>query len=256
MAWRLAKSIALLQDMVNHEWPARSKVSDGTIGDARHISEGSASDHNPWVTVGGIGVVRAFDITCDGIPHNDVAEWIRHLGANGDRRLANGGYVIHERKIASAIQQWVWRPYPGSDPHTSHIHVSVSILEEGFDALWPWVWPSASQPRKRDNMPKPILVQDEQGAVWTLTPGSLHTGKAHVNDPARLKEILDDDVALEAFTGDTWLASRNIFQWSNAKLAGYRDVAPIFSQQVIPISASDIQRIVSAVGAAIVKGTS
>lgn len=256
--WRLANSIATLQTMVNQQWPNRSKVSDGTIGDARHANEGQASDHNPWIAVNGVGVVRAFDITCDGIPHNVVAEWLRTLGASGDHRLANGGYVIHERQIASNINNWQWRAYGGADPHTSHIHVSVSRTEAWFDSTAPWVWRGAvqppMQPRKRDNMPKPIIVQDDAGAVWTLTPGSLHTGRAHVNDPVRLQEILDDDIGLQGLTGDTWLASRNVFRWSNAKVAGYQDVAKVFTQQVVPISEADISRIVGAIGAALVKG--
>lgn len=257
MTWRLAKCITTLQDMVNHEWPGRSKVSDGTIGDARHQGQGQQSDHNPWIQAGGVGIVRAFDITCNGIPHWDVAEYIRRLGLNGDIRLANGGYVIHERQIASNIQNWAWRTYTGSDPHSNHIHVSVSILQEGFDWDGPWVWPNSTrpQPRKRDTMPKPILVVDPEGAVWTLTPGSLHHGRAHVPDPANLQAILDDDVALQALTGETWLASRNVFAWPQNKLDAYFDARPSMSWPPT-ISTADIQRIVSAVGAAIVKGTS
>jgi hypothetical protein len=34
-------------------------------------------------------------------------------------------YVIHNRKIASPIQGWKWRPYGGDNPHTGHVHISI-----------------------------------------------------------------------------------------------------------------------------------
>jgi hypothetical protein len=41
----------------------------------------------------------------------DAAGWVR---------------AIHNHKIASRILNWKWRKYSGSNPHTSHIHVSFN----------------------------------------------------------------------------------------------------------------------------------
>lgn len=139
MPWRLADSLEVLRDEVNERWPQRSRASDGTIGDAAHASTGSASDHNPWITdADGIGVVRAFDITSEGIDADWLAEHLRALGAGEDPRLGDSGYVIWSGRIASVRDGWVWRPYDGADPHTSHIHLSVTRDPAHFDDTHPW----------------------------------------------------------------------------------------------------------------------
>lgn len=141
-AWRLAKSLEQLRDEVNATWPTRDKASDGTIGDPAHAGTGSASDHNPWVIdENGVGVVRAFDIDSDldgnGVDSaSQLAEHFRQLGAAGDNRLINGGYVIWSGHIASENGSWWWRTYNGADPHTSHIHLSVS--RTGYDTPGSW----------------------------------------------------------------------------------------------------------------------
>jgi putative peptidoglycan binding protein len=136
LSWRNAVSIAALRDEVNARWPHRDKRSDGTIGDEHHCPKGqaSSSDHCPNPA----GVVRAFDIDVDGIPAAWLAEHLRTLGASGDKRLANGGYVIFNRRIASWSHEWLWRAYTGEDPHTSHIHISVSQDASGYDAAGTW----------------------------------------------------------------------------------------------------------------------
>lgn len=137
MTWRLAHSLAVLRGEVDLRWPGRSKISDGTIGDAAHASRDS--DHNPWVLDSAhVGVVRAIDITADGIEADTYAEHLRLLGEGGDRRLDDGGYVIWNRRIASATSGWQWRSYSGSNPHTSHIHLSVSRTPDGYDSDRSW----------------------------------------------------------------------------------------------------------------------
>jgi hypothetical protein len=219
MVWRVANAIAALRTSVNIAWPNRSKVSDGTIGDIAHQNQGSASDHNPWIIVDGIGVVRAFDITCDGIPHFDVAERLRILGSQSDPRLTNGGYVIHERQIAGGTHSWDWRPYTGSDPHTSHIHVSVSRIPSDFDKAMPWNVVPIVQ-KVEDDMPKSTLVSDPKGAIYTVTVGALHLGKAWVRNPSILQAILNED----EFTGGMFLTSRDVIQWPQELIDAYRDV--------------------------------
>jgi peptidoglycan hydrolase-like protein with peptidoglycan-binding domain len=104
------------------------------IGDAAHCGGGGTSDHCP----NSAGVVRAFDIDADGIRTAWLAEHLRKLGEHGDPRLNDGGYVIYNRRIASEVGQWRWRTYEGDNPHTDHIHVSVSEKASGYDKGSPW----------------------------------------------------------------------------------------------------------------------
>ncbi len=132
MNWRVASSLLVLRDEINGRWPNRDKTSDGTIGDAKHSRP--KSDHNP----NSQGVVRALDVDVDGINAAWLAEHVRQLGARRDPRLVDGGYVIFNHRIASEVQAWRWRAYNGSNPHTSHVHVSVSRGARGYDSTVPW----------------------------------------------------------------------------------------------------------------------
>lgn len=139
MAWRLARGLVSLRDGVNARWPRRDKRSDGTIGDTSHAARSSASDHNAWVLVAGQGVVRALDIDVDGIDAAWYAEQLRVLGAAGDARLAGGGYVIYNRRITRADFAG-WNVYTGTNPHTAHVHTSLSRNAAGFDDPRPWTF--------------------------------------------------------------------------------------------------------------------
>jgi hypothetical protein len=166
MAWRLARSLVSLRDAVNAKWPNRDRRSDGTIGDPRHAANASASDHNPWLAVGGTGVVRALDIDVNGIDAGWYAEQLRLLGAAGDSRLAGGGYVIFNRRITRA--SWSgWNVYTGSNPHTSHVHVSLSRNPAGFDDPRPWNFLGATAPA-----PPPTTAPPAPSGRPTLSQGS------------------------------------------------------------------------------------
>ena len=131
MAWRLARSLAVLRDQINQLSPNRSKVSDGTIGNAEHSAR--ASDHNPDSS----GVVRAMDITHDPAHGIDSEKLANALLASRDDRIK---YVISNKKIASGYsgpQPWVWRPYGGKNPHNHHVHISVLAGKTG-DTMEPW----------------------------------------------------------------------------------------------------------------------
>jgi peptidoglycan hydrolase-like protein with peptidoglycan-binding domain len=134
MSWRAAESLSRLRRDLDRRWPNRDRRTDGFIGDAAHCGGGGTSDHCP----NSADVVRAFDIDADGIPAAWLAEHVRRLGARGDPRLANGGYVIFNRRIASEVQGWRWRHYTGESPHTDHIHVSVSNVASGYDRRGGW----------------------------------------------------------------------------------------------------------------------
>jgi len=163
MSWRLAKAVEALRASVNAKWPKRSKVSDGTIGDAAHASRGS--DHNPWVTQGGIGVVTAIDITHDpanGLDSEALAEALR---ASRDPRIK---YIISNKKICSSLESpWKWRPYTGKNPHNHHVHVSVKADRALYDDASPWgldgvVAPKvdAPQPVRRPTLKRGSTLKD------------------------------------------------------------------------------------------------
>jgi len=120
--WRLAKSLEALRSQVNLSYPNRSKKSDGTIGDTSHAS--SASDHNP----NRYGVVTALDLTHDpssGFDAHAMAEAIR----NNPHPEAK--YLISSGRIAGDFNGWKWQRYNGTNPHSSHVHISVGSGSDG-----------------------------------------------------------------------------------------------------------------------------
>ena len=132
--WRGAKALMQLRAEIDARWPSRDRRTDGIIGDDAHCGEGRTSDHCPNAA----GVVRGLDIDSDGIPAGWLAEHFRKRGAAGDARLADGGYVIFNRRIASWSRGWTWRVYTGSHPHTDHIHFSFTRTASGYDASGGW----------------------------------------------------------------------------------------------------------------------
>jgi lysozyme family protein len=136
--WRVAAALKQLRAQADAAFPHRDKANDGTIGDAAHQSR--ASDHNPWVTDGGSGVVTAIDITNDP-GHGCAAERIvEALRASRDRRIK---YLIWNRRIANAsaigaVAPWTWRAYTGPSPHDHHFHLSVKADKALYDDDTPW----------------------------------------------------------------------------------------------------------------------
>ena len=132
--WRLAASLKALRSTLDALAPSRSKLSDGSIGNAAHASR--ASDHNPWVVHGSQGVVTAIDVTHDPKGGCDVGKLAESLRIGRDPRIK---YVIFDRRIFSAtIQPWQWRPYAGKNPHSHHVHVSVAPSAEQYDDVAVW----------------------------------------------------------------------------------------------------------------------
>lgn len=114
MSWHLAPAARALLNQVNAYAPKRSKISDGTLGDAAHAARDS--DHNPD---GDDRSVNALDLTHDPLGGLDVDRLIRELIASGDRRLR---YAIRNWRI---WQRGVgWSTYGGSNGHVQHGHLS------------------------------------------------------------------------------------------------------------------------------------
>lgn len=121
-AWTVAGSLTQLRAQVDALAPARDRHADGTIGDQAHQAQ-SWSDHNPDAG----GVVRALDITHDP-EHLDAGVLAAALAAARDTRIK---YVIWNRRVLRSypklgIPAWTWSPYTGDNPHTTHVHVSVT----------------------------------------------------------------------------------------------------------------------------------
>ncbi|WP_284249944.1 hypothetical protein [Litorihabitans aurantiacus] len=113
-SWFLAPALAELRTQINQAFPGRDKTTDGTVGDLAH--QARVSDHNPDRTA--CGVVRAFDIDKD-LRTGDPQVLAEAL--TKDPRVA---YVIFRSRIYLRTAG-AWRPYTGSNPHDSHIHVSL-----------------------------------------------------------------------------------------------------------------------------------
>jgi len=52
----------------------------------------------------------------------DAHAFAERLRQSRDPRIK---YIISNRRIASSKDNWGWRKYGGSNPHSSHIHVSI-----------------------------------------------------------------------------------------------------------------------------------
>lgn len=129
-SWRLARSLEVLRDEIRSLHPG---TTVWTIGDAAHRA--SWSDHNPTSS----GVVCAIDVLGDkGL---DLRAFANHLKQTNHRAVK---YVIFDRRIWSkARSSEGWRRYYGSNPHTSHVHVSVGVGPDGrstgpYDDTSPW----------------------------------------------------------------------------------------------------------------------
>lgn len=167
MSWRVANSIRRIFVQLNAAHPARSKASDGTIGDAAHASRDS--DHNPWVKDGDMGVVTAGDITHDpahGVNCNVITETIR---ADRDPRVK---YIIWNRRICRSypkddLSAWEWGPYSGPNAHTKHMHISVKPDKPLYDNVHDW----------KLTLPAPPPKDDEMDANTPLGPDPLKPGE-------------------------------------------------------------------------------
>lgn len=159
--WRLAHSLSTLRDEANEANPLRDKSSDGTIGNSAHAGRGPGSpewddsDHNPWLTVAGLGVVRAEDLDVDGLDLPAAVERARQLALAGKLpQLVGGGYIILNGRI-TAYDFTEWRVYRGTNAHVLHAHFSVSTDPVRFDdrRRWNIFHPAAVKPTPRPTPP-------------------------------------------------------------------------------------------------------
>lgn len=118
MAWRAAYSLQTLKSQLDSAYPGWLFL--GYLGDAAHA--GVPSDHNPNPQ----GVVCAMDIGPGG--GLDIHKLADNIVAKPHPDLK---YIISNRRIAEWQNGFQWRPYSGSDPHDTHIHISVGRGPDG-----------------------------------------------------------------------------------------------------------------------------
>lgn len=117
--WVAAHSITRLEKDLRAKYP-KWAGNAGIVGDVSHYS--SYSDHNPVGRYNGPkygtkDCVHAIDILIDGI---DV-QHVMNVFKNDPRVLL----YIHKGGIYSRVRGFRYKKYTGSDPHNSHIHLSL-----------------------------------------------------------------------------------------------------------------------------------
>jgi hypothetical protein len=177
--YKLAPALITLIGQLEKAYPAtawQTSPQTGTIGDAAHRAEGSASDHNPWLK----NTVRALDVAA-GTPGGPGAEALfamvnRMYGAR-DLRVFPDGYAIFNRRITDwghPGQYWAQQ----GDPHLFHVHISVST--EGYESTDPWplsgestatvtshpLVPTTTHTPEEEM--KPYLIRDGGGHLWVI----------------------------------------------------------------------------------------
>lgn len=144
----LAPSLVRLRNEVNERWPKRDKASDGWIGDTAHSAR--VSQHNP----DGKGCVHAIDVDTDGIDSNWLVQRaIKHPAC---------WYVIYNRTIWSDTDNWIPKPYQGTDPHTGHVHISIHLNKQAELSTARWLTVPA--------MPANTVPEQESIDMADLTP--------------------------------------------------------------------------------------
>jgi len=129
---KLCKAGIQLREQIDDEFSSRDRRSDGWIADSRHIANSPNSDHIPDSR----GIVRGLDIDANLNDHPEatyaLVEQIRKCAKRGDKRIK---YIIYDGRIASAILNFRFRKYRGSNPHRSHFHISFTTLGDN-DGSW------------------------------------------------------------------------------------------------------------------------
>ena len=174
MSWHLAPSLVQLRSEVNRRWPNRPKGSDGTVGDTSHNAR--KSDHNPNER----GSVNAFDITYPGVdPKIVIAAVSKHPSAN---------YVIFNKNIYSKKSNWKAVAYTGTNPHKTHLHVSILQSASAERDTTPWLAGATVKPKpkpvKRSTFPLPA------GQVFgRRATAKVHNGYRNSEDKSDVKRI-------------------------------------------------------------------
>jgi hypothetical protein len=160
---RIASSLAVLRQQVDLAYPNRRKDDDGWIASPEHHLQNPNSDHEP----NGHGVVTALDLTHDPTHGFDSYAFAEALKANKDHRIK---YLISNRRISNpSIQNGAWRHYD-LDPHTGHIHISVSADPSLYDD--PGIWELSTNGMPHTDPGEPQAQKFGKGSWYSQYSGT------------------------------------------------------------------------------------
>ena len=202
MNWRLARSLETLRAAVYQRWPG---TTVGAIGDTRHCP--GTSDHCPNAA----GVVRAIDVMS---PVAADILWEELLRLRDPRMK----YMIHDSKIVNrTVSPWQVRDYSGSNPHASHIHISVSNRVALYDDPAAWLTrPKEDIMATLDAEDLAAIAEAVTRSVWTHPVGrsgdthsyTLSRARADAAAARALVEGLASDASIDQSTLAQKIAER------------------------------------------------
>lgn len=139
-------------------WPNRSRATDGILPSNAHSIQNPKSDHE---------LGNAYDLTHDPRAGCDVGVLAEMLRQRNDGRVK---YIIFARRIWTPSISRSWRPYTGTNPHTSHMHVSIHTSARNSTGLWfPIAPPPPVTPERRVVVPNYIAsLVAPNGGTWHL----------------------------------------------------------------------------------------
>jgi hypothetical protein len=260
MAWVVTASLGRLMADFRTTFPAKSRASDGTIGDTAHQAE--TSGHNPDDTPGSKAEysdadskpeVRAIDVDNTlhdprGVTMEQVVQRLLSTPADRDRLM----YVIYFRRIWRKKNSWRQEAYTGSSPHTEHAHFSgdpdadenaapwTSVLSFGDDMA------SAAEINASRNSFAITQLQEK----YTVIAGDVDGGKPQEVTSALAAAIKRIDATVAA------LAARPALELTAEQTAalGERIAAAVVAHPDTPLSSADQPAIVEAVKTALREG--
>jgi hypothetical protein len=156
--FRFAPTLLTLFHQLRQAYPGtgwQNSPQTGSLGDAAHRAEGSASDHNPWLN----NTVRALDIAANvsGVPGivtvtdapdcEALFHMVNQLYGARDLRVWPTGYAMYRSRITDWNSPGAYRATTADeDPHPYHLHISASQNPAGYEStsLWPLIGEAAS----------------------------------------------------------------------------------------------------------------
>lgn len=160
-------------------WPRRSRISDGILPSAAHTIRNPSSDHE---------LGNAWDLTHD--PDHGVNCHLLAQVVIADPRIK---YVIWDGQIWNPAVSPMWRMYGGTNPHRTHMHVSIKAACRNDTSPWfahP-VFRSSKEPAVADNPDLPNItgpltfhpIVDANGICQGYYIFAPSTGEVHGHGP-------------------------------------------------------------------------
>lgn len=138
-------------------WPKRSTASDGILPSNAHSIQNPKSDHE---------LGNAVDLTDDPVDGCDAHRLAELLRQRSDGRIK---YVISNRRIWTPAISRQWRPYNGTNPHTTHMHVSIHASARNSTGAW---FPQTNPPPAA--APGGVMVRNYIASLVAPNGGTWH----------------------------------------------------------------------------------